>query len=171
MIELVTLQSEDNGYAVHWGSHSGRCAIGRGGVGEKKREGDGITPSGIWPLRRVLYRPDRGNIPKTVLSVMPIAKDDGWCDAPADTNYNLPVKLPYRASAEALWRGDALYDIVVVLGFNDAPVTAGKGSAIFLHVAAENFASTEGCVAMKKEALLALLADISAAAKICIESN
>ncbi len=171
MIDLVTLRLEDIGHVVRWGSGSGRCAIGRSGVGEKLREGDGVTPTGIWPLRRVLFRPDRQNAPNTVLPVSPIAEDDGWCDAPGDGNYNLPVKLPYPASAEALWRADALYDIVVVLGFNDAPVVAGKGSTIFLHVAAKDFAPTEGCVAMRKEEIMALLAEISADAKIRIEGD
>lgn len=171
MIDLVTLKLEDDGHVLRWGSDSGRCAIGRGGVGEKEREGDGITPSGIWPLRRVLYRPDRETAPKTVLQISPIATDDGWCDAPADKRYNMPVKLPYPASAEALWRADDLYDILVVLGFNDAPIIAGKGSAIFLHVAAKDFAPTEGCVALRKQKLLALLAGVSAEAKIRIEAD
>ena len=171
MTDLVTLKSEDEGYVVHWGSNSVRCAVGRRGVGHKEREGDGVTPTGIWPLRRVLYRPDRQSAPHTALPISPITEDDGWCDAPADENYNMAVKLPYPASAEALWRADDLYDIVVVLGFNDAPVIAGKGSAIFLHVAARDFAPTEGCVALKKEKLLALLSEISAGAKIRIESD
>jgi len=171
LTDLVTLKSDNDGHVVHWGSGSGRCAVGRSGVGEKAREGDGITPAGIWPLRRVLYRSDRQSAPNSVLPVSPIAKDDGWCDAPTDANYNLPVKLPYPASAEALWRADSLYDIVVVLGYNDAPVIAGKGSAIFLHVAAEDFAPTEGCVAMKKEELLALLAEVSSSTKIGIETD
>jgi L,D-peptidoglycan transpeptidase YkuD (ErfK/YbiS/YcfS/YnhG family) len=106
-----------------------------------------------------------------VLPLSPIAANDGWCDAPADKNYNLPVKLPYPASAEELWRADALYDIVVVLGFNDAPVVAGKGSAIFLHVAAKDFAPTEGCVALEKDGLLELLGEISPTAKIHIEAD
>jgi L,D-peptidoglycan transpeptidase YkuD (ErfK/YbiS/YcfS/YnhG family) len=171
LIDLVTLRNQGDGHVARWGSGSGRCAIGRGGAGEKKREGDGITPAGIWPLRRVLYRADRQNAPKTVLPLSPIAANDGWCDAPADKNYNLPVKLPYPASAEELWRADALYDIVVVLGFNDAPVVAGKGSAIFLHVAAKDFAPTEGCVALEKDGLLELLGEISPTAKIHIEAD
>lgn len=171
MIEHVTLKNEDDGYVAHWGSGSGRCAIGCGGVGEKRREGDGITPVGIWPLRRVLYRADRQNAPKTALPLSSIAADDGWCDAPGDKNYNLPVKLPYPASAEKLWRADALYDVLVVLGFNDAPVIAGKGSAIFLHVAAKDFAPTEGCVALEKEDLLEVLGEISPTAKIHIEAD
>jgi len=171
LIDLVNLRNEDVGHIVHWGSESRRCAIGRGGVAEKMREGDGITPAGIWPLRRVLYRADRQDAPRTALPLSTIAADDGWCEAPADKNYNLPVKLPYPASAEELWRADALYDIVVVIGFNDAPVVAGRGSAIFLHVAAKDFAPTEGCAALEKADLLELLGEISPTAKIHIEAD
>lgn len=134
-----------------------RCAIGRGGIAVKGGEGDGITPIGTWPIRRVYYRTDRIARPKTELPLFEIAPDDGWCDAPGDPNYNLPVKLPYQASAEKMYRDDHLYDIVMVLGFNDDPVVPGKGSAIFLHVAKPDYAPTEGCVALALPDLLAVL--------------
>jgi len=170
LIDIVTVRHDKNGPITDWGAGARRCAIGPAGIGEKTREGDGITPAGTWPLRRVLYRADRHNAPHTALPIAPITTSDGWCDAPEDKNYNLPVSLPYPASAETLWRVDALYDIVIVIGFNDAPVVAGKGSAIFLHVAAKDFARTEGCVALKKEDLLELLAEISLSTKIRIEA-
>jgi L,D-peptidoglycan transpeptidase YkuD (ErfK/YbiS/YcfS/YnhG family) len=137
-----------------------RCALGKGGAvpAADKREGDGGTPIGDWPIRRVLYRPDKLDKPRTSLSVAPIARDDGWCDAPGDPNYNRPVKLPYPASHERMWRDDDLYDLVVVLGYNDAPVVPGKGSAIFLHVARPDFGPTAGCVALAKADVLELLA-------------
>ncbi len=136
-----------------------RCALGRGGIvpAADKREGDGASPAGLWPLRRVLYRPDRGAAPKAGLPVSAIAPDDGWCDAPDDPRYNRPVKHPYPASAEHLWREDRLYDLIVVLGHNDDPPVPGMGSAIFLHVAAPDFAPTEGCVAITRPDLEALL--------------
>jgi L,D-peptidoglycan transpeptidase YkuD (ErfK/YbiS/YcfS/YnhG family) len=136
-----------------------RCALGKGGVvaASHKREGDGATPLGDWPLRRLLYRPDRGPAPKTALAASPIAPEDGWCDAPGDAAYNRPVSHPYPASAERMWRDDPLYDLVVVLGHNDDPVVAGAGSAIFLHVAKPGYAPTEGCVALSREDLEALL--------------
>jgi len=142
------------------GGLEARCALGRGGIvaAADKREGDGATPAGRWPLRRVLWRPDRGPAPKTALPVSPIAPDDGWCDAPGDGAYNRPVKHPYPASAEHLWREDGLYDLIVVLGHNDDPPAPGMGSAIFLHVAAPDFAPTEGCVAIERADLEALLA-------------
>lgn len=137
-----------------------RCALGRSGViaAGAKREGDGATPLGRWPLRYVLYRPDRGDAPKTALPARAIAPDDGWCDAPDDPAYNQPVKHPYRASAERLWREDALYDIIAVLGHNDDPVVPGAGSAIFLHCARPGYPPTEGCVALARGDLEAVLA-------------
>ena len=171
MIDLVTVRFENARPIADWGAGARRCAIGPAGIGKKTREGDGTTPAGVWPVRRVLYRADRQNGPNTALPIVSIEKNDGWCDAPEDKNYNLPIKFPYPASAEKLWRDDALYDIVVVIGFNDAPVVAGRGSAIFLHIAAKDFAHTEGCFALEKEDLLELLRDISPIAKIRIEAS
>ena len=125
-----------------------RAALGRGGVRTQKQEGDGATPAGLLPLRRVVYRADRMARPRTALPVMPLAPHDGWCDDPAHADYNCPVRLPHEGRHEELWRSDAVYDLVGVLGWNDAPVLRGMGSAIFLHVAQPDFAPTEGCVAL-----------------------
>lgn len=149
-------------YADGWMEMPGRvirCALGSAGVvpAGAKREGDGATPAGLWPFRRVLWRPDRGPGPQTRLPCAPIAPDDGWCDAPDDAAYNLPVTLPYPASAERLWREDRVYDLIVVLGYNDDPVAPGAGSAIFLHLAQPDFAPTQGCVAVAAGDLLHLL--------------
>ena len=136
-----------------------RCALGPAGVtpADAKREGDGASPAGAWPLRRVLYRPDRRPAPETGLPVRALAPDDGWCDAPADPAYNRPVTLPYPASAERLWRDDGVYDLIVTLGHNDDPVVAGAGSAIFLHLARPDYAPTQGCVALAAGDLADLL--------------
>lgn len=150
------------------GGREMRCAIGRGGVRLDKREGDGATPVGIWPLRRVFYRADRENPPVTGLSVTAIDPRDGWCDAPGDPAYNQPVRLPYPASAEALWRDDASYDLVVVVGYNDDPPQAGLGSAIFIHVARADFSPTEGCVALAAADLRALLALCGPKTALCV---
>ncbi|GAA0572292.1 L,D-transpeptidase family protein [Caenispirillum bisanense] len=137
-----------------------RCALGKGGIVADKREGDGGTPVGRFPLRQVFYRPDRLPAPPaTALPVQAIAPADGWCDAPDDPAYNRPVTLPYPASAEAMWREDAVYDVVVVLGHNDDPPVPGLGSCIFLHVARPGYAPTEGCVALALPDLLAVLAE------------
>ena len=137
-----------------------RCALGKSGIVADKREGDGGTPVGRFPLRQVFYRPDRLAVPPvTALPVRAIAPTDGWCDAPDDPAYNRPVTLPYPASAETMWREDAVYDVVVVLGHNDDPPVPGRGSCIFLHVARPGYAPTEGCVALALPDLLAVLAD------------
>jgi len=143
-----------------------RCALGRGGVrpAAEKREGDGATPAGRFPLRRVLYRPDKEKPPGGPLPRAPIAREDGWCDDPRDAAYNRPVRLPYPASAEELWRRDDLYDLVVVLGHNDDPPLPGLGSAIFLHLCRPDFAPTAGCVALPRAELRALLAELPAEA-------
>ena len=133
------------------------CAIGKGGRRPKAREGDGITPLGCWPVRGVLYRADRLRRPRTGLPVRAIRPDDGWCDAPGDGNYNRPVRLPYPRSHERLWRADHLYDLVVILGYNDRPRSLGRGSAIFMHLARPGYRPTEGCIALSRPDMLKLL--------------
>jgi L,D-peptidoglycan transpeptidase YkuD (ErfK/YbiS/YcfS/YnhG family) len=125
-----------------------RAAVGHGGVRSDKREGDGATPAGRLPLRRVLYRADRVRLPDCAVAVEPVAPTDGWCDDPSHPDYNRLIRLPHDGRYEELWRQDDLYDMVGVLGWNDAPVQRGRGSAIFLHVARSDYAPTEGCVAL-----------------------
>jgi L,D-peptidoglycan transpeptidase YkuD (ErfK/YbiS/YcfS/YnhG family) len=143
--------------AINCGGKTFRCALGRGGIVQAKREGDGATPAGCWPLRRVLYRPDRVPPPLTALPLSPIRPDDGWCDDPGDAAYNRRVKLPYRSSAEAMWRSDGIYDVVVVLGHNDDPVVPGAGSAIFLHLSRAAYEPTAGCVAVALPDMIEIL--------------
>ena len=130
------------------GPHRFRCALGKGGVRSDKREGDGATPVGRLPIRTVLYRADRLAAPETVLPCRALRPDDGWCDDPGDPGYNRPIRRPYDGRHEALWRDDAVYDVIAVLGWNDAPARPGAGSAIFLHVARPGYLPTEGCVAL-----------------------
>ena len=142
---------------AEWDGGSLRCALGRSGVSRHKREGDSATPVGCYAMRRVLYRPDRGGAPQTGLPVAALASDDGWCDDPEDGAYNNQVRLPHPAHCEELWRDDRLYDLIVVLGHNDEPVEAGRGSGIFLHLAQDDYAATEGCIALAEEDLRAVL--------------
>jgi len=149
---------------LHAGGCSMPCSIGRGGVlpAAQKKEGDGATPLGCWPIRGFLLRPDRVRLADDGLR-MPwrwLRPDDGWSDDPADPLYNRPVRHPHLFSAERLWREDDLYDAIVVLGHNDTPPINGHGSAIFLHCW-RGGAATEGCVAIPKPELLALLPRIS----------
>jgi len=144
---------------AEWRGRQLRCALGRSGIRTHKQEGDGATPSGDYELLRVLYRADRGPPPATILPVAPIDPADGWCDAPGDPRYNRPVRLPYPAGAERLWREDHLYDVIAVTDHNADPVMPGRGSAIFVHLARPDFGPTEGCVAFELTDLRALLAE------------
>jgi L,D-peptidoglycan transpeptidase YkuD (ErfK/YbiS/YcfS/YnhG family) len=140
------------------GNETFRAALGFGGVRTDKREGDGGTPTGLLPLRSVLYRADRLTVPQSTAPVRALTPSDGWCDDTAHPAYNRSVQLPFNARAEALWRDDASYDIIGVLGWNDDPVEVGLGSAIFLHVARIDFAPTEGCIALSLDDLRHVLA-------------
>lgn len=140
-----------------WPGGAAPAACGRGGVSSDKREGDGASPQGTFPLLRAYYRPDRLAPPATGLSLTPLRPDDGWVDEPADPRYNRLVSLPYPAHHEEMWRQDGLYDIVVVIGYNTDPPVPGRGSAIFLHVAAPDFAPTAGCIAVARDVLAGVL--------------
>jgi L,D-peptidoglycan transpeptidase YkuD (ErfK/YbiS/YcfS/YnhG family) len=137
-----------------------QAAIGYGSVQPLKREGDGGTPLGRFPVRLVLYRADRMPRPRTPLPVRAIRATDGWCDDPTDRNYNRLITLPAVGSAEGLMRDDALYDLILVLGYNDRPRVKGKGSAIFVHLARPGYTPTDGCVAFSRRDLLAVLAEL-----------
>lgn len=145
------------------------CALGQAGLTLNKQEGDGATPTGLFDLRRVFYRPDRFVAPpQTVLPISPLKPTDGWSDDPTKTDYNTLVNLPYDGHHESLWREDEIYDLIVVIGYNDNPVIAGAGSAIFLHLARPDYSPTKGCVALSRPDLLTLLADLELPAKMLI---
>jgi len=147
------------------------CLIGRAGpiAADRKREGDGHTPLGTFALRRVLLRPDRGlGVPSGGLRWRWLTPADGWSDDPADPAYNREVPHPHTFSAERLWRDDGQYDVIVPVGFNDAPSAPGRGSAIFLHCTAAGHPATAGCVAVAREALVALLPFLTQDSRIAI---
>lgn len=154
---------------IFWQGREHACTLGRSGVRADKREGDGASPAGCFALRAVFYRPDRLAKPATRLPSAAIARDDGWCDAPADPAYNRQVRLPYPASAETMWRDDALYDLVLVLGHNDDPVVPAAGSAIFLHLMRDDGGPTEGCIGVPRALALDLVAALGPDDRICIE--
>ena len=152
-----------------------RCVLGRSGIVHPKHEGDGGTPSGLFPLREVRYRADRAPQPKTGLVTIMTNPTDGWCDEPADPSYNRLVRMPYRSDAEVMWREDHVYDVLAVIGYNDAPPVPGAGSAIFLHVARTGpdggLLPTAGCIAMKEDDLLTVLSGCKLGAMIDIRTT
>jgi L,D-peptidoglycan transpeptidase YkuD (ErfK/YbiS/YcfS/YnhG family) len=140
-----------------WPGGSAPAAVGRTGVAANKREGDGATPAGTFPLASGLYRPDRMRLPDSGLLVRALSPRDAWVDDPADHNYNRLVSLPYPAHTEQMWLDDAVYDLLVVIGYNMDPVVPNAGSAIFLHIARPDFSPTVGCIAVEKDVLVHLM--------------
>jgi L,D-peptidoglycan transpeptidase YkuD (ErfK/YbiS/YcfS/YnhG family) len=134
------------------------ACLGRAGIAAFKVEGDFATPAGLLPLRRVLYRADRVAPLRAACPIEPISPEDGWCDDPRDPAYNRPVRLPYPGRHEELWRADGVYDVVGILGWNDAPPIRDRGSAIFLHVTTPARAPTAGCIALDLGQLREVLA-------------
>ena len=133
------------------------CALGKGGPVHRKREGDGATPITSMAVLGGLWRADRGILPASRVRLTPIRPWDGWCDDPSDGRYNRKIALPAACGHEVLTRADCLYDIVVLLDWNISSRVRGRGSAIFLHLAHEDFRPTEGCIAVSRQTMLRLL--------------
>jgi len=167
---MENIEVYGDGFLVYHGKRF-RCVLGRSGITKNKHEGDGATPAGVYPLREVLFRADRLGTPKTVLHVRALTEHDGWCDDVGLPEYNTLVTLPFSGSHEKLWRNDDVYDIIVPLGYNDDPVIRGKGSAIFMHIAREDYTPTDGCIALPRVDLLEILSGISLDTVVVISSD
>jgi L,D-peptidoglycan transpeptidase YkuD (ErfK/YbiS/YcfS/YnhG family) len=150
------------------GGQTIRVALGRGGIIANKREGDGGTPKGTFRPRRVWWRADRHPRPRTFLPIRAIRPEDAWCEDPHSRHYNQPVRLDRDHGGDRLKRDDHLYDFIIEIDHNSCPRVAGLGSAVFLHLARENFSPTAGCVAMTKSAMLRLLGRIGPQTPIVI---
>jgi L,D-peptidoglycan transpeptidase YkuD (ErfK/YbiS/YcfS/YnhG family) len=151
---------------IRIGSQALFCAVGRAGVGVKRREGDSITPIGRFRITRWMRRPDRWTIFRA--DCCAISKADGWCDDPRSFNYNRAVRLPFRFSAETLWRDDGLYDLLGVIDFNHLPRVRGRGSAIFMHIAQVGYLPTAGCIALAAEDFRRIQFRLGAAPQIVV---
>ena len=150
------------------GGRSIPVALGRGGIIANKREGDGGTPRGIFRAQRLWWRADRYKRPNTFLPIRAIRSEDAWCEQPASRHYNRPVKLGREQGGDRLQRADHLYDFIIEIDHNTSPRIAGLGSAVFLHLARENFSPTAGCVSMTKSAMLHLLRRLGPQTRIII---
>ena len=145
-----------------------RCALGKAGIGEKKREGDNVTPTGTFKIVKIYYRSDRIKKISSKFRAIEITKNMGWCDDPNSKNYNQLINLPSKYNHEKLFKKNNIYDLIIVLNYNMKPVIKNKGSAIFIHIAKKNYQPTQGCIALKKNDLLKLLSKISKNIKIKI---
>lgn len=167
MAQYLTLCSPT---LLEWGGESYSCQIGRTGVRLDKQEGDGATPVGTFPLRQILYRPDHVRDFTSPLPMTPITPTSGWCDDPADPLYNQLVTLPYPGRHEKLWRGDHVYDIIIVVGYNDNPVIPYRGSAIFIHLLSASETPTDGCIALYRKDLINIIRQIDPTTHLTIPS-
>jgi L,D-peptidoglycan transpeptidase YkuD (ErfK/YbiS/YcfS/YnhG family) len=138
-----------------------KCALGKSGIGNKKIEGDNITPKGVFNIIKIYYRKDRVKKLSSKFKLIEITKNMGWCDDPKSRKYNKLIKLPNKYSHEILYRKDNIYDLILVLNYNIKPTIKNKGSAIFIHVAKKNYKKTAGCVALKKVNLIKLINTLS----------
>lgn len=147
-----------------------QVALGRGGIKASKREGDGGTPAGRFHSVRLWWRPDRLPRPRTSLPVRNIRPDDAWCEEPSDRRYNQPFRRSANEPGDRLRRDDGLYDLIVEIDHNIRPRVAGRGSAVFIHVARDGFAPTAGCVGLRRNELLQLVRSLSPKTRIIIHS-
>lgn len=171
MLGTIRVQRKPSASSRGWliaGAQALPVALGRGGIKANKREGDGATPRGVFRLKRLWWRADRHPRPRTLLPVRRIRADDGWCENPRDRHYNQPVLVPKDSKADRLARQDRLYDFIVELDHNTRPRIAGRGSAVFVHIARPGFAPTAGCVALTMPALRRLLAQVGPRTRIAI---
>ena len=147
-----------------------KCTLGRAGVGEKKIEGDNITPIGVYRILNVYYRKDRIRNLNTKFKINRITKNMGWCDDPKSKKYNQLIRIPFNYSHEKLHKKDNIYDLIAVLDYNKNPTIKNKGSAIFVHLTKNYKKKTAGCIGLKKKNLLKLLGQIkiNTKIKICI---
>ena len=152
-------------------NYKAKCALGKRGIGYKRKEGDLITPKGTYKVKYILYRKDRVKKIQTKIKKIAIRKDMGWCDDPKSKDYNKLIKLPYAYSFEKLFRKENNYDIILILNYNMNPVIKNKGSAIFIHIAKKNYKKTDGCIALKKAHLLKIIKRINKNTTIKIENQ
>ena len=152
-------------------NYKAKCAIGKRGIGIKRKEGDQITPKGKHKIKYILYRKDRISKIQSKFKKIVITKNMGWCDDPKSKDYNKLIKLPTNYSYEKLYRRENIYDLILVLNFNMRPIVKKKGSAIFIHVAKKNYKKTEGCVAINKISLLKVIKKLKKNTKVLIENQ
>ena len=152
-------------------NYKAKCAIGKRGIGIKRKEGDLITPKGKYKIKYILYRKDRIKRIQSKIKKIAITKNMGWCDDPKSKDYNKLIKLPINYRYEKLYRKENIYDLILVLNFNMRPIVKKKGSAIFIHIAKKNYKKTEGCVAVNKVSLLKIIKKLKNNTKVLIENQ
>jgi L,D-peptidoglycan transpeptidase YkuD (ErfK/YbiS/YcfS/YnhG family) len=141
------------------------AVIGKKGFASagEKREGDGKTPSGIYPLKLTFGYNESA---KTKMPYRQALEDDIWVDDPNSEDYNRWTKKQETkaSSYEIMKRNDDLYKYGIVIEYNTNPVIRGNGSAIFLHIWKGEGMPTAGCVAVSEEDIIKILGWLDPAA-------
>ena len=153
---------------IHFNNYKVKCAIGKRGISSKKVEGDNKTPRGSFRIQALYYRKDRIKKLKSLIKKTNIRKNMGWCDDSRSEKYNKLIKFPFSWGAEKLYLNSRIYDILLILNFNNKPVKRRKGSAIFIHIAKKNYAPTKGCIAVSKIDMRKIVSRIRRNSKITI---
>ena len=153
---------------LNYNNYKVKCALGKRGIKKKKKEGDLITPKGLFKVNYILYRKDRIKKLVTNIKKLPIKKNMGWCDDSKDKYYNKLIRIPFKSNYEKLYRRDNLYDIILVLNYNFSPIKKNKGSAIFIHISKKNYKKTKGCIAIKKRGMIKLIKDLKVNTRVKI---
>jgi L,D-peptidoglycan transpeptidase YkuD (ErfK/YbiS/YcfS/YnhG family) len=168
LLRVRTRPGITSGGVLLAGPLAAMVVLGRGGVRANKREGDGATPRGRFRALRLWWRADRHPRPQTLLPVKRILPYLAWCESPADRRYNRPFRRAQAEPGDRLWRDDHLYDFIVEIDHNTRPRVAGRGSAVFLHVARPERSPTAGCVGLAAPDLARLLARLGPRTRIAI---
>jgi len=145
-----------------------KCAIGKSGIINSKKEGDLATPKGTFELGTFYYRKDNNKLPKCKIKKKIIKKKMGWCNDSRSKKYNQEISFPFKYGAEKLYRKDKIYDLFINIKYNFCPVIKEKGSAIFLHITDSKYKPTKGCIAISKNDFLKILPLINNKTKILI---
>ena len=153
---------------LYFNNYKLRCASGKRGFTNNKKEGDGKTPKGSFKLLSIFYRKDRISKIKSVLRKRIIKKKTGWCDDPNSTSYNQLINFPFDESAEKFWIKKNIYDVIIILNYNLKPTMKKKGSAIFIHIARRDYLPTKGCIAINKRDMMLLISKIKTSTKIIV---
>lgn len=133
--------------------------VGRNGVRANRREGDGTTPAGVFPIGRTMY----GNEPNPGVRFryVRLRCGDWWVEDPRSAVYNTFQRVgcgrqpPFRVKTPDMSKSPTAYPYVAVVEFNMNPVVPGRGSGIFLH--AQTGGSTNGCVSLRRADLVRVL--------------
>jgi len=134
-----------------------KCCIGKNGVTRRKNEGDYKTPLGTFTIGKLFFRKDRIKKPKTLLKVIEIKQNMGWCDdIKFPDKYNRLIKINNKIKHEKLARKDHKYDLLIPINYNTKKPITGLGSCIFIHLT-KNYKPTAGCIALKKKDFLIML--------------